>query len=83
MPDGPCTSELGEAYNPDTLKLLARAFDTAWRDIKTDGLGTGAEDRRNCLALIILALAREGMRDEREIKNMAVRYVTPAGTMRH
>jgi hypothetical protein len=66
----------GESYDPDTLKVLTRAYDAAWRDISKDGAGVGAEDRRTCLALIILAFARDGLRDEREIKQLAVRYMS-------
>jgi len=51
-----------DTYDPDTLKLLARAFDAAWVDVKRDEVSAQAEDRRTRLALIIFALAREGSR---------------------
>ena len=78
----------GDTFDPDTMKLLARAFDAAWRDIKNDEGAAGAEDRRNCLALVILALAREGSRNEREIRKLAVQYMNsterpPAYALRH
>ena len=65
----------GDTYNPDTMKLLARAFDEAWVEIKGDGSSAQAEDRRTQLALIILALAREGSRNEREIGKLAAKYM--------
>jgi len=65
----------GDTFDPDTLKLLARAFDAAWRDIKNDVGATQTDDRRTRLALVILALAHEGARNEREIRRLAVKYM--------
>jgi len=77
----------GDTYDPDTMKLLARAFDAAWGDIKNDERAQ-ADDRRTRLALVILALAREGARNEREIRKLAVKYMnsserTPTHAARH
>jgi hypothetical protein len=78
----------GETYDADTLKLLARAFDAAREDISDHQTAAAAEDRRTRLALIILALAREGARNEREIRNLAVMYMKsserrPTHAIRH
>ena len=64
--------ESSDTYDPDTLNLLARAFDAAWGDISNGKAATEAEDRRNHLALIILSIARGGARDEVNIKETAV-----------
>ena len=61
-----------ENYDPETLKMLGRAFDAAWLDIR-GGLGDAAVDERRIrLALIILELARNGQRREQEIKASAL-----------
>jgi hypothetical protein len=65
----------GDTFDPDTMKLLARAFDAAWVEVRRDEASVQAEDRRTRLALIILALAREGARNEREIRKLAVKYM--------
>lgn len=65
----------GETYDPDALKLLATAFDAAWREVGRHEAAAEAEDRRTCLALIILALAREGNRDASDMKAIAIRYM--------
>jgi len=49
------------------MKLLARACDGAWVEVRRSEASSQAEDRRTRLALIILALARDGSRNEREI----------------
>jgi hypothetical protein len=58
----------GDTFDPDTMKLLARAFDSAWAHVRRDETSVQAEDRRTPLALIIPALAREGSRNELEIR---------------
>jgi len=65
----------GDTYDPDTLQLLARAFDAAWGDIMRHEASVQADERRTRLALVILALAREGSRNEREIRKFAVKYM--------
>jgi len=64
---GRSTLEGNEHFDPDTSKLLARAFDAACNiDV------AAAEDRRTRLATIILELARRGKPDEDGIKDAAV-----------
>jgi hypothetical protein len=65
----------GDTYDPDTMKLLARAFDAAWIEVRRDEASAQAEDRRTRLALIVLALAREGSRNELEIRKCAIKYM--------
>jgi len=62
----------GDAYDADTLKLLARVFNAAWRDISNGEAASDAADRRIRLAEIILVIAREGARDEADMKRLAV-----------
>ena len=62
-----------DTFGPDTTKLLARAFDAAWPEVERDEASSQAEDRRTRLALITLALAREGSRNELEIRKCALR----------
>jgi hypothetical protein len=78
----------GETFDPETLKVLARAFDAAWADLRRHEASAQAEDRRTRLALVILALAREGSRNERELRKCAVKYMNssekpPAYAVRH
>lgn len=61
-----------DTYDPDTMKLLVRAFDAAWVEVRRDKASAQAEDRRTRLALIILGAGR---RDEAEIKQRAVKYI--------
>jgi hypothetical protein len=72
---GPKLLHFGEAYDPDTLKIVGRAFEAAWREVGRHEAPAEAENRRTCLALIILALAREGNRDVSHMKEIAVRYM--------
>jgi hypothetical protein len=65
----------GDTYDPDTMRLLARAFDAAWAEIRREERSIQAEERRTRLALIVLALAHEGSRNELEIRKSAVKYM--------
>ena len=78
----------GQAYDPETLKVLGRAFDAAWREVGRYEAAAEAEDRRTCLAVIILALAREGNRGVGAMEQIAVRHMDrmelpPANATRH
>jgi len=68
--------DFDENYDPDTLKVLCRAFDAAWHDIGGgNGDAAAADDCRTRLALIILELlelGRDGLRNEEKIKSIAV-----------
>jgi hypothetical protein len=60
------------AYDPETLKVLGRAFDEAWQDIGGTFTDVTAENRRADLAKIMLDLAKSGTRDVEELKYLAV-----------
>jgi hypothetical protein len=60
------------SFDPDTLKLLGRAFDEAWDDIGGNYTKALIEDRRTRLARIILELAGNGERDLIDLKCMAI-----------
>jgi hypothetical protein len=62
-------------FDPDTLKLLGRAFDEAWQDIGGNYDVATAEDRRTRLTLIILELAGNGARDLEDIKFLALQIM--------
>jgi hypothetical protein len=62
----------GTPYDPDTLKLLSRAFDETWQDIGGNFGIDAAEDRRTRLAQIILEVAGNGERDLIDLKYMAL-----------
>jgi hypothetical protein len=65
--------ETAGSYNPDTLKLLCRAFDEAWEEeIAHSYPQMNAEERRTRLALIILELANNGERHLDDIKETAL-----------
>ena len=63
--------QIADTYDPDTLKLLSRAFGVAWRDIGNCQAVAAAEDRRTRLALIIFKIEQVWARDEDDIKNTA------------
>lgn len=71
----------GDTFDPDTMKLLARAFDAAWAEVSREEASAQAEDRRTRLALVVLALAREGSRNEREIRTAMMLAVRVAGKL--
>ena len=62
-------------YDADTLKLLGRAFDAAWRELAGNFDAATAENRRTRLALIILELAEGGERDEDAITAAALKIM--------
>jgi hypothetical protein len=69
-------------FDPDTLKLLGRAFDAAWQDLRGDRCAAAEEDRRTRLALIILELAGREKRDEESIRAAAVSLMAAENKMR-
>jgi hypothetical protein len=63
-------------YDPDTLKLLCRAFDEAWEEeLANSYRHMSVEERRTRLALIILELANNGERDLDDIKETALEFM--------
>src|SRR5215813_13252780 len=74
-PMGRTLLDCSDDCDPDTVKLLSRAFDAAWKDIGNNDLEAAGEDRRIRLGLIVLALAHNGTRDEAEIKEAAIKVI--------
>ena len=62
-------------YDPPTLKILAEAFDAAWREIWADTSEDHPDQRRAELAMVVLSIANRGDRDVTEIKRRAVRLM--------
>ncbi len=70
------------SYDPDTLKILGRAFDETWLEMAEDGQRAQAiEDRRNRLAIFLLALAAGGVRNSPRLKMLALRFMAHAETL--
>jgi hypothetical protein len=70
------------SYDPDTLKMLGRAFDETWLEMPQGGQKAQAiEDRRNRLAIILLALAAGGVRNSLRLKMLALRFMAHAETL--
>lgn len=63
-----------EPFDPETKAAMARALDDAWRELRTmlivDPLD--AEGMRGKLAIRISAAARNGERDARQLKLIAL-----------
>jgi hypothetical protein len=63
-------------FDAETTKILAAAFDAAWKEVRTaDGLPAGerqAAATRELLARHILALAERGERDPDRLKKNAL-----------
>src|SRR5258708_7892359 len=59
------------AFDPDTIALLASAFDTAWETVKKSdsafAADSQAESTRELLAQRIIATARKGERNEQRL----------------
>lgn len=68
------------AFEPDTVALLASAFDTAWDTVKRSGSPLAAEDRaaatREALASYIIEAGKKGERDVRRLVDDALAHLT-------
>jgi hypothetical protein len=69
------------SYDSDTLKMLGRAFDETWLEMAGGGQKAQIEDRRNRLAIILLALAAGGVRNSLRLKMLALRFMAHAETL--
>jgi hypothetical protein len=69
------------SYGPDQLKLLFEAFDQAWEAMAVDAGEDSAaiEVARLRLANTILALAGKGNLDPAQLKNAALKLLSPGG----
>ena len=70
------------AFEPDTISLLASAFDTAWDTVKRSGSPLATEDRaaatREALARYIIEAGKKGERDVRRLVDDALAHLTGA-----
>jgi hypothetical protein len=63
------------SFDPATLKLLGHTFDAAWGEIAKDGGAATTDERRTRLALIVIEIAKAGVRDPGSIKSTAVKMM--------
>jgi hypothetical protein len=68
------------AFDPDTVALLAAAFDSAWDTVKKSGSPLAsdgqAESTRELLARRIIELGHKGERDKKRLVDDALAYLT-------
>jgi hypothetical protein len=71
---------VGACYDPETLKVISKAFDDAWSEISPHFAKNGlkAEAVRRTLANAILEVAAEDSRDSDELKNAGLRAMALA-----
>ena len=69
----PLTRVSGRVCNPDELKMLFGVFDEVWAQLAREGLGRAGtlEAQRTRLASIIMALARDGQLEAKDISHRA------------
>ena len=69
-----------EVFDPDTIRILTTAFDSAWRRIHNSGVRFNSdhqsEQARNTLAKYIIEQAQQGERDERRLRDGALLQYT-------
>jgi hypothetical protein len=66
------------AYDPETLALLTRAFDDAWREVEATKIAGETGDGagiRTALAIRIMIAANEGERDPERLKRLALQAI--------
>jgi hypothetical protein len=67
------------AFDPDTITLLASAFDTAWDTLKKSGSAFAADDRaastREMLAKRIIEMGKDGERDPQRLVDDALAHL--------
>jgi hypothetical protein len=72
-------SQQYEPFDPETVAILGRAFDAAWKTVEDTGLALiGFENRRvdrEMLALRIIHLAQQGVRDYAKLQGEAVDFL--------
>jgi hypothetical protein len=75
------------AFDPDTIAILAAAFETAWDTVRKSGSPLAADDQaastRERLAKRIVAMAQQGERDRQRLVDDALAHVAAAGPIRH
>ena len=76
----PIASLLADAaFDPDTVALLASAFDTAWNTVKKSGSPLAADGQaastRELLAKRIIEMGHKGERDGRRLVDDALAHL--------
>jgi hypothetical protein len=64
--------ELPKIYGPETLSLMDRALEQAWRELKQRGTVVDATAARKRLTTTIVALASVGETDSAKLKRFAL-----------
>ncbi|MFZ0397573.1 MAG: hypothetical protein WAM06_05975 [Methyloceanibacter sp.] len=64
--------ELPKMYGPETLSLMDRALEQAWRELKQRGNVVDANAARSRLTTTIVALASVGETDSAKLKRFAL-----------
>jgi hypothetical protein len=64
--------ELPKMYGPETLSLMDRALEQAWRELKRRGNVIDASAARSRLTTTIVALASVGETDSAKLKRFAL-----------
>ena len=64
--------ELPKIYGPETLSLMDRALEQAWRELNRRGDVVDASAARSRLATTIVALASVGETDSAKLKRFAL-----------
>jgi hypothetical protein len=64
--------ELPKIYGPETLSLMDRALEQAWRELKQRGPVVDATAARKRLTTTIVALASVGETDSAKLKRFAL-----------
>lgn len=69
----------GAAFEPDTITLLASAFETAWETVKKSGSPLADDEHaastREVLAKRIIAMAKKGERDPQRLVDDALAHL--------
>jgi hypothetical protein len=65
--------ELPKMYGPETLSLMDRALEQAWRELKRRGNVVDANAARSRLTTTIVALASVGETDSAKLERFALK----------
>jgi hypothetical protein len=68
------------SYDPETLALMGRAFDEAWRVVESKNLADDPILLRKIMALRIMTAATMGLRDDRRLALLALDAVDQRDT---
>jgi hypothetical protein len=69
-----------KAYDPETLSVVGRAFDAAWREFRRTHCEPAdrLEATRKMMALRVMAAANDGERDPQRLKQLAIQVADDA-----